>query len=132
MKNFLQKCFEETKSILTEIEKEIELSNNFNEISNLTFEVLRATWTTKAGKVLKPKEMDDSHLINVIRFIRENTKKLREIERTAILLSLPDDKPWADEICLEIGNDTRTDLEWLNENPIYLALLLEVKNRGLL
>ncbi|MBE3138932.1 MAG: hypothetical protein IMZ63_03865 [Actinobacteria bacterium] len=74
-------------------------------------------WTTKEGKELKLNEIEDNHLLNIL-------KMLRRLKENGILRISGD--IWGDDI------DAWEDDEWLDEDEKVLKIIRkEVKKRGL-
>ena len=103
---------------------------------------LPTTWTTRDGRALAIKEMDDQHLVNTIRMLQRNVKVVRfraeitMIRRYEALLSGIQGehaREAADaEIDMQIDQMVQTsDFAWLKEIPVFRALTREAKKRGL-
>lgn len=95
----------------------------------------KTTWVTKDGERIPVREMNDSHLVNTIQYLRR-IAQIQLIESTlAIGQYLSDDPPdgaWLAVIAAEHDlNDMNADEFALEAYPTFAAMLKEAEQRGL-
>jgi hypothetical protein len=95
----------------------------------------KKVWKTREGKEIEIKNMTDSHLMNTIKFLRRNANAnmAKEIASAYSAASLMQGEMAIDAIerDIRIMEETSPD-EYLQEFPIYNALIKEAEKRNLL
>lgn len=92
------------------------------------------TWTTKDGRTLKIKDLEDKHLLNIMNMLMVRAPLIKErifLEALRFRHCINGDMAGlaADQAIQEIGD--MDDIEALMETPLYDALRKEAKKRGL-
>ncbi len=77
-------------------------------------------WTTKIGEEIKYKDLEDGHLLNIIRYVKRRAKELDGEVIAGV-------GHGSDDIWYEVGYEE----DWLNKFH-YSDLLKEAKNRNLI
>lgn len=93
----------------------------------------KSVWVTKDGRTLKPEEMEDSHLLSAIRFLKKKASGLKESADLAMSLTRGPDGDMA-QLAFAYEQEAQfnlTPIEWLKQTTIYRLLQEEVTRRGL-
>ncbi len=92
-------------------------------------------WQTKDGRIIKIVDMDDEHLVNSIRFLKNVVEKMRfsrEIAGWSALNFVQGEMAeYAIESDLQLDG-VLSDEEWLERHTSYEELIIEAKRRGIL
>ncbi len=96
--------------------------------------MLKPTWTTRDGTVVAIKDMDDRHLVNIIRMMSRNAEAL--LDRTIRLawqaLSTMHGEMAIDSVERDINAlESMAPADYLEKCTAYPALLEEAEGRGL-
>ena len=92
------------------------------------------TWKTKEGRTIKIRDLEDSHLVNIIRFIRVRAGSFKEAlisEAYSFASMLHGDMAQfaADQDINSMYEEPAEDL--IEETPLFQALIKEAKKRKL-
>lgn len=103
---------------------------------NTETKALEAIWTTKTGDKIPVSKMDDSHLVNTIRFVRRNYQAIMLHQAILCDSAYPDGEP--DGAAMAAESEARyafSEAEELNDIqvrvPIYKHLVKEANKRKL-
>lgn len=91
-------------------------------------------WRTKDGRVILIREMDDSHLLNTIRFLRRNVTRY-QLETLEPMFHYAADAPDGAAMAVEMEiahiSDMSDDDFLAARFPVFVDMLAQVKGRGL-